>query len=152
MKSKPINYYLFINSDQHNIYNKKVSGYSIANYRLKNNIYPLRDNTKHKNQLNVGDKYIFYLSGTKENCKTFISYGSIKEVTDICSYNESSLNLINNYQRFVKLDSNKIINFKKIIDLKDGLSFVPKKNNWGYVLQGGIVKINKNDYDLIVCN
>jgi hypothetical protein len=144
------NYYLFINSDGYGSDEKIVSAYEIAKYRIKHKIYPLFNRTLHIKELKDNDGFIFYVAGKKQNCKHFISYGKVESIEDKNKYNEEQLDIYKPFHKFAKLKSIKPIYNKNIIDLKKKLTFIPHTNKWGYVLQGGVIKISKLDFETII--
>jgi predicted RNA-binding protein len=96
--------------------------------------------TIHRKQLSKGDKVIFYQAG--EGAKKFV--GS----AELLSYVQSDETSIFDYVtlRDVKL-------WKKYVSIKEllsNLSFVGNKKHWGLYLQGGIISISEEDYNLIL--
>jgi len=146
-----MNFFIFVNSDSFDLDDKKVRSHKIASYRLAHKTYPLYFNTRLKKYLKSNDAFIFYLAGTQASkTKRFIAYGRIQSIEKPKTYSEDDIHLSRPIEQVVVLKS--IVNNKSlsIYKVKDRLSFVTKKKKWGPSMQGGIIKITKEDYDLII--
>ena len=146
-----MNYYVFVNSRSHDWNDKVVPSFKIASYRIKNKVFPLYTGTKHQTLIKPNDSFIFYLAGRRKQVSfSFVAYGKIEGVEINDNYSEDDMHLSAPIEKIVKLKP--IVEYKpvSIYLVKDKLSFVTKKKKWGASLQGGIIKITKEDFDTIV--
>ena len=147
-----MSFFIFVNSASYDHNDKRVRSPEIFSYRLKNNSFPLYYRTKHKKVLKPSDSVIFYLAGNiVSKTQRFIAYGTIDEIKVDEGYNEDDVHLSLPIEKVVRLKS--VIVGKKsvsIYDVKDKLSFVSKKKKWGSSMQGGVIRITENDYNLLV--
>jgi predicted RNA-binding protein len=145
-----MNYYIFVNSRSFDLDDKGVPSQIISSHRLKNKVFPVYPRTKYKNLLKPNDAFIFYVAGKRVaiSC-SFVAYGLIAEVSENHPYSEDDLHLSGAIEKIVKLKS--IVEKKplSIYGLKDKLSFITKKKKWGSSMQGGIIQITEEDYNLI---
>ena len=112
----------------------------IFNKRIQHKKWPLYPFTKFRTYLEVGDKIVFYQAGKRG--QKFLGCGVIesesKPIPDKIDY-------------FVEMGEIEI--WKKtpsIRDLIPHLGFIKNKEHWGLYLQGGILKIEKKDYSIIL--
>jgi len=146
-----MNYYVFVNSRSYDYKDKVVPSYKISSYRLKNKVFPLYSGTKRQTFLKPNDSFIFYLAGRrKQVAYSFVAYGTIEGVVTNDHYSEDELHLSAPIEKIVKLKP--IVEYKpvSIYLVKDKLSFITKKKKWGSSMQGGIIKITKEDFNIIV--
>ena len=146
-----MNFFIFVNSDSFDLDDNKVRSHKIALYRLANKTYPLYHKTRLKKYLKSNDAFIFYLAGRQTSkTKRFIAHGRIQSIEKPKSYSEDDIHLSRPIEQVVLLKS--IVNNKSlcIYKVKDRLSFVTNKKKWGPYMQGGIINITKEDYNLII--
>ena len=145
-----MSYYIFVNSDSYDLNDEKVYSKELCSYRLKNKVYPLYQRTRFKNLLKANDSFIFYLSGSPvSKTRKFIAYGKIDNVVFDKSYNEDDAHLSQPIDKIVTLKSVITTKSVSIYTIKDRLSFISKKNKWGSCMQGGVIPIPKEDFNLI---
>ncbi len=144
-------YYIFVNSRSFDFNDKGVPSLKLSSYRLQKKVYPLYQRTKYKNLLKPNDSFIFYVAGKRKavTC-SFVAYGLIDEIVVNHNYDEDDIHVSSAIEKIVKLKS--IVENKpvSIYLLKDKLSFVSKKPKWGSSMQGGVIEITQEDYNLII--
>ena len=146
-----MSFYIFVNSDSYDFNEKRVRSPVLSSYRLEKKIYPLYFRTRFKKKLRSNDSFIFYLAGTPvSETKKFVGYGKIKEIISDKNYTEDSIHLSQPIEKIVILKSVVTNKTASIYEIKDKLSFITKKKKWGPSMQGGVLQITENDYDLIV--
>lgn len=124
-----MSYWLFIINDTDNEF--KV--------RTRKKKWPLFQRTKNRTALREGDHVAFYKAGN--DGQVFI--GSAK----IASRAMKSRGLL------YSVDLTDIETWKKPVSIRDileSLEFITKPQIWGNYMQGGIRKINKDDFQLIL--
>lgn len=147
-----MNFYIFVNSASYDLNDKVVRAPDIFSYRMKNNAFPLYYRTKHKKNLKPDDSIIFYLAGSiVKKTQRFIAYGKIKDIKVDQYYDEEDVHSSLPIEKVVRLKSLVVgKNSVSIYDVKDKLSFVSKKKKWGSSMQGGVIKITEEDFNLLV--
>ncbi|MDC1189667.1 hypothetical protein N8209_02555 [Gammaproteobacteria bacterium] len=146
-----MSFYIFVISDSYDLDENRVRSPVLYSYRLEKKVYPLYYRTRLKKNLKSNDSFIFYLAGTPPlETKKFAAYGKIKEIKKDKNYNEDLIHISQPIEKIVVLES--VVTKKPlcIYKVKDKLSFITKKKKWGPSMQGGIIKITEEDYDLIV--
>ena len=122
----------------------------MSSYRLKNKIYPLYQRTRHSKTLNAGDSFIFYLAGSPiSETREFVAYGKIGGILINKKYNEDEVHLSQPIEKIVQLKSIVTKKSVSIYSIKNKLAFISKKIKWGSSMQGGVIKISKDDFNLI---
>ena len=145
-----MSYYIFVNSDSYDLNDEKVYSKKLCSTRLKNKVYPLYQRTRFKNLLKTNDSFIFYLAGSPvSETRKFIAYGKIDNVVFDKSYNEDDVHLSQLIDKIVTLKSVVTKKSVSIYSIKNRLSFISKKNKWGSCMQGGVIRIPKEDFNLI---
>ena len=145
-----MSFYIFVNSDSYDIDDKKVNSKELYSHRLENKVYPLYQRTKFKDLLKANDSFIFYLAGSPvSETRKFIAYGKIDNVVFDKSYNEDDMHLSQPIDKIVTLKSVVTKKSVNIYSIKDRLSFISKKKKWGSSMQGGVIRISKEDFNLI---
>ena len=144
-------FYIFVNSDSSDFYDRKIPAPKISSYRLKNRVYPIYKGTKLKKFLKPNDCFIFYLAGSPTSqTKRFVAYGKIKNIETEKNYSEDDVHLCEPIEKIGRLKSVVVGKSVSIYEIKDKLSFISKKRKWGASMQGGIIKITQKDYNLII--
>lgn len=146
-----MSFYIFVNSDGYDFDDEKVYSREVCLYRLKNKVYPLYPRTRLKNLIKTNDSFVFYLAGSPvSETRKFVAYGKIDSVIFDKSYNEDDVHLSQPIEKILTLKS--IVTKKpvSIYSIKDQLSFITKKNKWGSCMQGGVIPISKEDFNLII--
>ena len=128
-----------------------VSGLSIAQKRLEDLYWPLYKHTPCKSLMREGDKYIISIAGRKEFCRHFIAHGTINKVETIDPMYEFEYSFKLTKEIIKFSDVNFLKTPPKIHNIMDQLDLLERHNHkLGLALAGGIKRINKSDYDLIV--
>lgn len=145
-----MNYYIFVNTRSFDHNDKGVPSRILSSYRLQNKVYPAYERTKYKNLIKPNDSFIFYVAGKRKaiTC-SFVAYGLIDEILIDRNYNEDDIHLSSPIEKIIKLKSIVETRPVGIHALKDKLSFITKKKKWGSSMQGGIIQITEEDYNLI---
>jgi hypothetical protein len=145
-----MSFYIFVNSNGYDLDENTVSSKEICSYRLNNNVYPLYHRTRMKNIIKANDSFIFYLAGRPlSETRKFVAFGKIDDVVLNKSYNEDNLHLSKSIEKIITLKSVVTKKSVSIYSIKDRLSFIPKKKKWGSSMQGGVIPISKEDFNLI---
>lgn len=109
--------------------------------RMKNKTWPIFPKTQNRDNIGKGHKIVFYKAG-KSGGQKFI--GTAILASDV----KSEPGKMNSY---VVLDE--IIAWKAPVDIRgilEHLDFIKDKLNWGLYMQGGVKRIDKKDFDLVV--
>ena len=145
------NYYLLVNSDGFGDFDKRVDAVLIADFRLKNRVYPMNKGTFFKERIKNNDKFIFYIAGQSSYKHSIYAFGSIGKTIPSESYNEDDIHVANPISRAVQLKScKKFKNIRSLKDIKEDLKFIKDKKFWGRYLQGGITQLSKEDFERIL--
>lgn len=143
--------YFIICCDDTRYNNETISAYSIASRRLHGYYWPLYKYARGINMLSRNDKFVLYIAGHKEYCKNFISCGEIESIDNVEKFYEFDFS---SRLTEVMVTLDKIIFFENhvsILDLISKLDILKRHNNkLGLALAGGIKKISRDDYDLII--
>lgn len=125
-----LNHWIFVITEDEGVFKKRIESKS----------WPISRGTKHQTYLTKGDYIIFYHAGMDR--KRFLGTATLK----------SSLKSIPN-----KIDSYVEIGMIELLmpplsirDLLPDLKFIKNKDYWGLYLQGGIIKLDENDYSFIL--
>ena len=112
---------------------------SVFNKRIKNKSWPIYRNTKFQTFLEIGDDIVFYQAGqhAQKFLGTAVVNSDVKPIPDKIDY----------YLNIDRTDVWK--NSLSIRGILSKLSFIKNLNNWGLHMQGGILKLNENDYSII---
>ncbi len=120
--------------------------------RMKRKIWLVNSKNPNVKRLNEGDEVIFYLGG-KQGGRGFAGIGVL--TSKPCALSGS------NYAKYGSPSSR----FDKVVELRDlrlwkkvkpvakivpRLNFIKNKRSWGAYLQGGIVRISKQDFELLI--
>ena len=145
------NYYLLVNSDGFDDFDKRVDANLIADFRLKNRAYPMNKGTFFKERIKNNDNFIFYIAGKSSYKHSIYACGKIGKTVPLESYNEDDIHVGNPISRSVQLKSfKKFKNIRSLKDIKEDLNFIKDKKFWGRYLQGGITQLSKQDFERIV--
>ena len=145
------NYYLLVNSDGFDEFDKRVDANLIADFRLKNKVYPMNKKTFFKEKIKNNDNFVFYIAGRSSYKHSIYAYGKIGNTVPSESYNEDDIHIGNPISRAVQLKSCKQFkNIRSIKGIKKDLKFIKDKKFWGRYLQGGITKLPKEDFERIL--
>ena len=113
---------------------------SVLNKRSKAKKWPIFYRTINKQYLKIGDHIIFYQAG----------YGGQKFLGTAVN-NSKVQSIPDSIDGFVDID--KIDIWKKDLSIKNilsNLNFIKNKEHWGAYLQGGVVRLSKQDYAVIL--
>ena len=113
---------------------------SVLNKRSKAKRWPIFHRTINKKYLEIGDHIIFYQAGNggQKFLGTAVNNSKVQSIQD-------------SIDGFVDID--KIDIWKKDLSIRNILSdlnFIKNKEHWGAYLQGGVLRLNKQDYALIL--
>lgn len=106
--------------------------------RTSSGKWPIFKRTVNRNELKIGDHVIFYLGGN--NNKKIMGSATVS----------SGLNV--NEDEFL-VDLSDVCIFNKPIQMSSilgDLVFIRNKKNWGAYMQGGVVRLPKVDYNMII--
>ena len=96
--------------------------------------------TLYRKQLSKGDKILFYQAG--EEGKKFVGSGELLSNLQVDDTNIFDFVTVGNIELWRK--------HVPINDLIDDLSFIKDRKHWGLYIQGGIVRITKDDFELVL--
>ncbi len=123
-------YWVFVIRDDESVFNK----------RIENKKWPIFHSTKFRTFLEIGDKIVFYKAG--EHGQIFLGTAILKT---------KGLEIPDKMMFYVDLEAIDIwTKSPSIRNQIKNLSFIKNKEHWGLNLQGGILKMKKNDYFLIL--
>ena len=148
-----VNYWLFIITEEE-VNNKRIPGIKIFKTLIKKGVWGLGERTPNRKNIEEGDKIIFYCGGGSGAFSyTFVGTASVKEAPKLKPDREEFIvsgENIANYPYEVKLKNIKIWSHPKPIKhFRDKLSIIKNSDRWGIYLQGGIIRLSKEDYRLI---
>lgn len=107
--------------------------------RMKSKNWPIFMHTPNRKSLCVGDHVVFYLAG-REGQK-FLGSAQIN----------SEVKKTHRLDYFVELTNTEIwIKYVRIIELLTKLEFIKDKQVWGRFFQGGVRRISKKDFNVII--
>ncbi len=148
-----VNYWLFVIT-QEKIDNEKISGIKIFKTLMKKKVWGIAKGTQNRKNIEIGDKILFYCgSGSGAFTHTFVGTAKVEEKPKLLTSRKEILadskNLAN-YQYELKLKNIKIWSSPKPIKpyIKN-LKIIKKPDRWGTYLQGGIIRLKKDDYNVI---
>ena len=128
-----------------------VTGYESARLLLKNKLWPLWENTRCKNMVEVDHKLLIYIAGNEEHSKCVIASAEVSAV-ELWSDKKHK----KNYPLLLDGIPGKVLMLKNIeileepLDIRkklDTLSFIPEnKKKWGVAMMGGMRPLLENDY------
>ena len=113
---------------------------SVFDKRIKNKSWPIYPGTKFQTFLEIGDAIVFYQAG--QHAQKFLGTAVVN--SDVKSIPDK----IDHYLNIDRIDVWK--NPLSIRGMLSQLSFIVNLNNWGLHMQGGILKLNENDYSIIL--
>jgi hypothetical protein len=120
---------------------------------LKIGKWSLYRRTPNRARLKNGDLVLIYAAGTKAGGGTFVASATVAHVGPPPRWSTGQDADIPSDLPVGVLDLTEIRVFEdppEIQLIRDELSFIPKHNKWGAVLQGGCKSIDKTDYETIV--
>lgn len=153
-----MNYFIFLTNDVDSRRLAKPSALEVAKYRLGRREWGLARMTRHRTELRVGDKVLVYLTGHRDFSQHFVAKctigGSVKQIPSSLS------KLVDAPDRqgvsmpvysVALADTQFLSNPVSIRDHLTKLNFIkqPESKKWGAYLQGGVIKITRDDYRLI---
>lgn len=142
------NFYILITSD----YNQK-SAYEIFKNRLREKKFPLYVRTPNLDTISIDDEILFYIAGKNLNAQSFVGKSTISQIQiskELIVDADKTKNLVNRFLIFKDIELFK--NSKKIKVILNELNFIKIKKHYGLYLLGGVVKINKDDFQKILNN
>lgn len=145
------NCWIFIVVD-HLIGSRTVSAMDVLKDRLERKIWIVNSKNPNVKHLREGDEVIFYLGRSRRE-RGFIGIGvlaskprSLMKLDGVEYASPSS-----KFDQVVELRDVKLWEkVKPVVKIVPRLGFIKNKRNWGIYLQGGIVRIFKRDFELIV--
>lgn len=152
-------FYILIAADVHQRLLHLPSAKDVATARIKQGLWGLHSRTKNKNSIQDGDHLIIYLSGIRNPSRVFFASTTVSQKIDLPSPSLKSLvdrDLMGASSvptSILKLNPAHIFkNPVSIYELKHRLSFIknPDSPKWGSCMQGGCIRITKNDYNIIL--
>lgn len=152
------NYWIFVSADFSRNYLSKPSAYQVAVYRLKQRMWGINSRTRYKTWLRPGDFVVVYATGKREFGKCFVgsckigsplmsTTGRIREAID-----SPTGELIHQSPFYVTLTKTKLFPTPvSIRPLLKSLEFIVASASpiWGLMMQGGVVRISRQDFALI---
>jgi hypothetical protein len=139
------NFYCLITSDFEN-----QSAFDIIKKRLNNKRYPLYKKTPFLDKVKKNDNVLFYVAGKNHKAQNFIGSAIIEDL----EIPEKVLTDAENNKAVAKLlVLNNINIFEISVPIRpiiSQLEFIINKYNFGVSLVGGVSKITKNDFNLII--
>tara|TARA_Y100000590_G_scaffold217986_1_gene246922 strand:- start:39 stop:506 length:468 start_codon:yes stop_codon:yes gene_type:complete len=148
---KEVKFYILVNSDGFNEFDKRVDANLIADFRLKVKAYPMNKGTFFRERIKNNDKFIFYIAGKSHFKHSIYAYGKIGNTIPEGDYNEDEIHIGNPVSRAVRLKScKKFVNIRSLKDIKENLRFIKDKKFWGRYIQGGITQISEEEYEFIL--
>lgn len=146
-----MNFYILVGNSVDHYWRGKVAARVVAQRRTEAKLWPLYRNTPHQREVQPGDGVILYLAGDKE--RNFVAIASAGAIVSSKGYDADGDDVVTDPPTsLLQLKNVKWMKKERsIYDIKDELDFIPKNNKkWGCVLQRGIKKISKKDFDTIV--
>lgn len=122
-------YWIFVIRDTDEVFAK----------RMKEKKWPIFIHTHNRKNLKVDDKVVFYKAG--DNGQKFLGVAQIGSKLEKATSLDYAVELTD-----IKIWK-KSVHVKKLIN---NLEFIGDSTSWGRFFQGGVLRISKNDYTLIV--
>ncbi|MDA9763658.1 EVE domain-containing protein [Gammaproteobacteria bacterium] len=146
-------YYILVNSDGFNDFDKRVDANLIADFRIKNKAYPMNKGTFFKDRIKNNDNFIFYIAGQSKHKHSIYAYGKIGKTLPSGSYDEEDIHIGNPISKTVQLKScQKFKNIRLLKEIKEDLAFIKDKRFWGRYLQGGVTQLSQKDFEIILAH
>jgi len=146
-------YYLLVASDSQTASGGVLSSYRVALRRLKLRKWSLYRRTPNRTRLRDGDLVLIYAAGSKAGGGTFVASATVSHIGSPPRWSTGQDADIPSDIPVGILELAEIRLFEnppEIQLLRGELSFIPKHNKWGAVLQGGCKGIDKSDYETII--
>lgn len=142
-------YFILIAADVHKSKLSEPSAEKVAKLCFGRKAWGISHRMPFRRTLSKGDKALIYLAGVREHNKSFIASAEIAS-----GYQSQSLQISDKWWDFT-VALNRIQLFSQAVPIKPllkRLKFIsnPTSNKWGCLFQGGIVRICKQDFELIV--
>lgn len=131
---------------------RKISAIDIAKTVLEKGFWAFSDSAPVKGKLEVGDKMLFYVGG--KNRHYFTAHGVVKSKVALANKEQEAIldNLgIGYFNKTIALE--KVHWFTEpieLIPLKNELSFITDKKNYGLSLRLPVREISKEDFNKII--
>ncbi len=145
------NRWMFIVVD-HLIGDKTVLAKNVLADRVKQKIWLLNSKNPRLRYLREGDEVIFYLGG-KGGSRGFAGIGVLTSDPRPLKGSESAKFGLSSskFDQVVELRDLKLWRrVKPVGRIVPRLNFIKKKESWGAYLQGGIIHISKQDFELLI--
>ncbi len=142
------NFYILITSD----YNE-ISAYEIFKNRLREKKFPLYSRTPNLDTIKKNDEILFYIAGKNLNAQSFVGKSTVDQIEipkELIVDADKTKNVVNRFLIFKDIELFK--ESKKIKVMLNELNFIKVKKHYGAYLLGGVIKINKEDFQKILHN
>ncbi len=148
-----MNYFILVASPVYSFKYGFVGALDSAMVNLKAKKWPMNVSTKNKKNIMEGDKLLIYLAGTIGPSKVFVASASaasgLRHMT--FEFPKDWDRIPTEYGILLRgvVIHNKYVQVKKILN---ELVFIKNEIRWGSHLQGGCIKISKEDFETICDN
>jgi len=146
-------YYIFIGSTVI-LEDKIVASPRAIKERLEKGYWALSERTPHREKLKPGDRVIFYAAGRSQSI--FVGSATLASECQNLPLSrrrelESEFDFVLGAPYGVILkDTSLFVGPVPVVTILRQLSFVGPSRKWGLYFRGGIIKITKKDYELVM--
>lgn len=149
----PNNWIFVVTNEKHE--DIKIPGIEIYRSLMKNRVWGLGEKTTYRKYIKKGDRVIFYCGrGSKSFSHAFLGTATIASDPTLNPKRDHIVVYDYNIATFpyeLKLSNVIMWDYPKPIKPMIGrLSIIKKPDRWGTYLQGGILRINEEDYNFII--
>lgn len=147
-------HYIFIANDISLIQDKKVSAVDIKDTLLKHGFWSFAEKAPLCAKLKEGDRVLIYLAGRGR--KAFVANAIIANSAEQIAEGSKERDIINKLgigflkHKIILKNIDLFPNYVKILDVIDKLNFIIEKKNYGLHLRLPIVRVNQEDFELIL--
>jgi EVE domain len=146
-------HFLLVAADTEDVHGAKISAYQVARSRIRASRWFMYQRTPHRSRIKAGDAVLIYTAGSKPGGGQIIASATVKRVDEISGKAVSPEGDLLTEVPVVSLTLEQVQEFSRSVairEVRDMLSFIPKHQRWGAVLQGGCRAITRNDYETVM--
>lgn len=145
-----MNNYILIAVDTPNENEIILPAWNVARKRLEIGMWPLFARTPNKSSLTFDDRLFIYVAGERANAQSFAGYALVQNVEKNARRNPGDLLASNLVSDVVHLHKQRLASSPvSIRPLLGSLGLTKGIKKWGIRLQGGCIKIEQEDGELI---
>jgi hypothetical protein len=159
MMSEPKAYFLLVAADVERRRFSLPSAYEVALHRLRKGVWGLKERTRNRLRLRIGDRLVIYTAGNRNFGGCFVASAEVASRVQVCkSWQHAVIDspdirharIVSEY--FIEVASVEVFQTPTPIRaLKTKLQFIksPESPYWAASLQNGCTRISSGDFRLI---